>query len=215
MLMALVLSAQVAISPEAMGQAWQELIALLAGMQTAASNHFGLDPRQPHLGLALSTRELPGTIQRLTIVDGVLADSAAQRAGIRAGDIVVAIGNRELDAETLKAVSLYLSDWSDEVPLTIRRGDTRQKVNVRRAPIPCLQTMYDQFPAALWHKRIGALLRRSLVAKGKLERSTSNPWAPLESRQIFEKLKEDAQAMFIVMNLQLDSLACVACRVVQ
>ncbi len=213
MLMTLVLAAQVAISPEAMAQAWRELVVVLTDMQTAAAHRFGLDPKQPHLGIALSTKEFADAAQRLTVVDGVLAGSAAQKAGIRAGDFIVAIGNRELDTETLKAVTLYLSDWPDEVPLTIQRGGTRQRINIRRAPIPCLQIMYNEFPAALWQKRIGALLQQSLLAQRKLERNTSNPWVPLESGRVFEKLKEDTQATAIIIDFQLNSLACVACRI--
>lgn len=214
MLMTLVLAVQTAISPEAMQKSWQELVALLIDMQAATADRFGLDPKQPHLGLALSTKEFEGAT-RLTIVDGVLAGSAAQKAGIHKGDFIVAIGNRELDTEMLKAVSLYLSDWPDEVPLTIRRGDTRWKVNIRRAPIPCLQTMYDEFPAAVWHKRIGKLLQQSRRAQNKLERDTANPWAPLESNKVFEKVKEDLWAMAIMLEFQLNSLACVECRVIE
>ncbi len=173
--MALVLAAQVVVPPEAMTSAWQDRIALLRDMQAAAAHRFGLDPKEPHLGFVLSTQEFAGTTRRLTVIDGVLAGSAAQKVGIRAGDFIAAIGNRELNTETLKAVTLYLSNWPDEVPLTIRRGDTRWKVTVRRAPIPCLQTMYNEFPAALWQKRIGAFLQRSLLAQRQIEKNASNP----------------------------------------
>lgn len=215
MLMVLALMAQVAISPQAMDDAWQRHIALLRDMQSAATVRFGLDPKRPHLGVVLSTREFTGTTKRLTIVDAVLAGSAAQKSGIRPGDFISAIGNREMDTETLKAVSLYLSDWPDVVPLTIQRGSVRRKVHLRRAPVPCLQTVYDKFPSRLWQKRIRELLEHSMSAKREMERNASNPWSPLESARTYEKLKEAARQTLIAIDRQLDPTTGTTCRTVQ
>mgnify|MGYP001572832880 FL=1 len=207
--------AQVALPPEAMTSAWQDRITLLRDMQAAAARRFGLDPKQPHLGLVLSTQEFAGTTRRLTVVDVVLAGSAAQKAGIKPGDFIAAIGNRELDTETLKAVTLYLSDWSDVVPLTIRHGSVSRKVNLRRAPVPCLRVVYNEFPATLWQQRIGKILELTELAKREMERNASNPWALLESKQTYEKLNEITLRTIAMMDYQLNPVACVACRIGQ
>lgn len=215
MLMTLVLAAQVAISPEAMVNAWNERIALLEDMQAATITRFGLDPKKPHLGFLFSTQEFANTTKRLTVVDVVFEGSAAQKAGIRPGDIIAAIGNREMDTETAKAVVLYLSDWPDIVPLTISRGTVRRQVNLRRAPVPCLQTMYKDFPAMQWHERIGKILKLAETAKRELQRSTANPWAPLKSKKVFDELNDITLRAINAMDYDLNPVACSACRIKQ
>lgn len=213
MLMIVALMAQMAVPPTAMTDAWQKRIDMLNDMRSADADRFGLDPKQPHLGFVLSTQEFAGTTRRLTVVDVVLAGSAAQKAGIQPGDFIAAIGNRELDTEKLKAVILYLSDWPDEVPLTIRRGTIRRQVNIRRTPVPCLKTLYDEFPASLWQERIGKILELTTLAKREMERHADNPWLLLESKQAYEKLNEITLLLIAAMDYQLNPIACASCRI--
>ncbi len=118
------------------------------------------EPPEPMLGLRLEIREFGGDPpSRSTVVTGVLLGSAAQEAGIREGDLLLRIGNEELDHETGRAVLFYLSNYEDEVRLAVQRGKNTEYfyVDLRRAVIPCLAKARRTFESARWHGRFEKL----------------------------------------------------------
>lgn len=107
--------------------------------QAAASGtqNSGVDKAQgvgESLGLAVSA--LDAEVRRELGVDGGVmvdyADGAAARAGIREGDVIVAVGNA--DTPNLKAFEKALSRTSGKKPvrMLVRRGDMALYVFVRR-----------------------------------------------------------------------------------
>lgn len=114
---------------------------------------FGIEPDQPQLGVELDSRDegLGGDHPpRHTYVTGVFKGSPADKAGIKPGDRILAIGEEELDFENGIAVRLYLANHPDTVPLKIGRDGQVLTLNVPRAPLPCMRIVYDRFDQAKW-----------------------------------------------------------------
>lgn len=120
-------------------------------------------PPEPILGLRLETVEASGTQtpRRATMVVGVIMGSPAEKVGIRVGDRISAIGVEELDFETGKAVTMYLFDFPDTVPLVVERDGKNLQLQLKREVVPCLVAAQAAFDAASWKKRV-ASLRRAL-----------------------------------------------------
>jgi 2-alkenal reductase len=71
-------------------------------------------------------------------VTGVEPGGPADKAGIRQGDIVTAIGNDQINAQTTFTEVLFAHQPGETVPVTIRRGSQEMQVQVtlaRRAPL--------------------------------------------------------------------------------
>jgi hypothetical protein len=63
-----------------------------------------------------------------TVVESVTDDSAAARAGIRAGDVLLQIDNQPINAMTLFTLRDRLCEEGKKVQLTVRRGARRMDV---------------------------------------------------------------------------------------
>src|SRR5688572_17897883 len=120
-------------------------------------------PPRPMLGLLLETIEYDGEPpHRATMIAGILSGSAAASADIRKGDQIVAIGSEPLDYEDGKAVLLYLSDYPDEVILTIGRATEQHQVTLHPHVIPCLERANRLFDANRWREHFRKL--RTILA---------------------------------------------------
>jgi 2-alkenal reductase len=70
------------------------------------------------------------------LVQAVTSGSPADRAGLRAGDILVAIDGTEVDADNTLSSILGHHSVNDKVKITIMRGGSRQTVTVTLAQRP-------------------------------------------------------------------------------
>ncbi|MEX2535438.1 MAG: S41 family peptidase [Trueperaceae bacterium] len=114
------------------------------GLVTYAGNEDLAGDRQPRFGF--QSRFLPGTG---VVVERVYPGSAAARAGLRRGDVVVSVDGRELTGrgsnyrvwDVLAAAS-----ERDTVLFELRRGDTRQRIELE--PVPFELGLAREMPQA-------------------------------------------------------------------
>jgi len=74
---------------------------------------------KPRLGVTIESSEEPGAVEGVTIL-GVSPGSAASDAGLRSGDILTAVNDENLGAESCKKANMRLLDFMDAV----EEGDT-------------------------------------------------------------------------------------------
>jgi S1-C subfamily serine protease len=63
-------------------------------------------------------------------VQSTVSNGPADRAGIRAGDIIVAIGNQRITQQTTFTEALFAQAPGQTVPVTVRRGNSEQTFQV-------------------------------------------------------------------------------------
>lgn len=104
----------------------------------------------PYLGLQLvpltarrarSNNEDPNALLRLPERDGalvqrVLQDSPAEAAGLRRGDLVVAVADRPIGDPAALLLAVEASKVGVGLPLTVIRGETELKLSIRPAALP-------------------------------------------------------------------------------
>ena len=75
--------------------------------------------------------------QGVVTVSSVLANSPADRAGLRAGDQVLSLDGRDIARWDLPEVSALLDDGdlNRKVPMRLRRGDTEKSVKIKLAEV--------------------------------------------------------------------------------
>ena len=93
------------------------------------------DPLYPSLGVSLAGQlgKLPNKIIQ------VGEESVAADAGIAVGDVLVSVGEREIDSTATLRESLAAYEWGDSAEVTLRRGDEDIRLEVafrRRVPEP-------------------------------------------------------------------------------
>jgi S1-C subfamily serine protease len=98
----------------------------------------GEAPRRLRLGVAIAPPRVARRLRRavgLPERDGVLvraveSDSAADRAGLQRGDLIVAAGERQIDRVDALYEALDGARQAGELDLTIVRGTDERSVNV-------------------------------------------------------------------------------------
>ena len=89
------------------------------------------------MGLAMVHNEVPAYLSHAPVIGGVDADSSADKAGLRPGDLIVAIGDDTSptweDIEDKIALSPDL-----DVPVVIKRGDETKAVTLRPAAVDAM-----------------------------------------------------------------------------
>jgi serine protease Do len=104
--------------------------------------------RRAHLGVTCSSIQDDGGL----LVRQVTPDSAARRAGIREGDVIVSIDDRQLTVVEQLVRELRRFDIGDEVELVVRRGEERVSLQAKLGAPPSFEVT-DQWGGGPFSKR--------------------------------------------------------------
>lgn len=83
------------------------------------------DVRYGYLGVTMNSTQAGGAV-----IEGVTADSPAAAAGLREGEVIVAVGEYETSSYTEVSRFLHMFRPGDEVKITVKSGDKNRTVNV-------------------------------------------------------------------------------------
>jgi TPR repeat protein len=107
----------------------------------AGARKSGVDPRDTKFPARPEIKPGQGWIaaswnfqQNRAIVEGVLKNEAADRAGLQAGDAIVAVDGKKFVGSLAKMLELYRAE--DKITLEIERDDTRKTLNLTVDPLP-------------------------------------------------------------------------------
>jgi hypothetical protein len=131
------------------------------------------EPRGPRTGLIVFSPSEKGEdgLHAVWVV-GVMAGGPAARAGIMAGDRILAIGARRLEHETTDIVVLLLDLKPGPVTLSLSRGGTQLQATVVREPMGCLLAIPDAIGRDSWLARFASLRALNGMLR---ERITAGP----------------------------------------
>jgi len=87
---------------------------------------FGGDGKRPFLG---TIPEFGVEVEGYAIA-GVVPDGPAERAGLRAGDVIVEFGGQPIRSLADIDAALRRHEAGQRVPVTVRRGDDQLKLDV-------------------------------------------------------------------------------------
>lgn len=83
------------------------------------------DVRYGYLGVSMNSAQAGGAV-----IEGVTADSPAASAGLKEGEVIVAVGEYETPSYTEVSRFLHMFRPGDEVKITVKSGDKNRTVNV-------------------------------------------------------------------------------------
>ena len=90
--------------------------------------YFGVEGVIPVTSQIAATNDLE--VDHGVLVQGVVPGGPADEAGIRPGDVILAVDGQEIDQQTTFTEALFVHDPGDTVPVTIQRGDEELTVDV-------------------------------------------------------------------------------------
>lgn len=176
---------------------------------------FGFNVNVLHPGFILRTEEVPrsvkSTLQFRIIIAAIYQHGPAMRATIRPGDRIVKLGRYTLTNETPEIImAQYLSKYPVQVPLTLERHGKTFQVTLRREKLPCVQVIYDHFPAQEWRKK-HELVRAELIEIRKALQADADPEfiaAVLIELKLIRKFQEDSLSEMLDQLDPVNELAC-------
>lgn len=122
--------------------------------------HGRLNGRYSGVGLWLGTEEEPSGRTGPVRVASVQPGSAAERAGVRVGDVVTRVGGRPVDGWTVTRVAAALRGGAGSaVTLTVRRGDEERSFRLVRATVHSSDVTVEQRPGDVQVIRVSAFTR--------------------------------------------------------
>jgi serine protease Do len=83
----------------------------------------------------MNGRDLKSGTQRMLIVENTQTDSPAAKAGLKAGDVVLKVGEKDVVDSVDWERSLLGKTAGTSVPITVRRGDKTETVQLALAPL--------------------------------------------------------------------------------
>ena len=200
-----------ALAPDAYWRArtWKRVAVIFAG---PAANLIFAIAIFAALYMALSSSYILGFQQRVTnetvttTVNGVLSDSPAEEAGLRAGDRIVAIDGKPVDGDSIRP-AIQASEGKP-IRVTVQRGgETVQLARVRperseqRGPVESISASLDY----TWYvtKQIGGTVGRLVTGSGREE--ISSPVGIVQGSS--EALEQGASTYLTLLGLISLSLA--------
>ena len=145
-------------------------------MQTVTQTNSG-----SYVGIGCSVGTVKGS--KDIIVFGVVADSPAERGGLKAGDIIVAIDGKDITGlATNYALTLLQGKEGIEVTLTIKRGNEKMDLSMVRARIEQKSISKEMFDDGIGYIRLYSFYQNT----------------PEQMRKAIEELNEQGMKKLII-----------------
>jgi C-terminal processing protease CtpA/Prc len=131
---------------------------------------FAADSDEPRTGMAVSSPEdVDERGLHPVIVETVVQESPAAQAGVKPGDRIVRIGQRDIEHETPQVIRSLTDGTPGPLELTVLRDGERLTLTVDRTPIACLQRASARIDQEQWRERIVNLKGLSFLAHQGLD----------------------------------------------
>ncbi len=157
-------------------QGRQKVIERLDALEKAVSKlHIDLSRQypqmtaQPMVGLVVqSDLEMDSSgLHALTVI-GVPIDEPGDRAGIRRGDRIMAIGQRRIEHEPAEVAYLLLDNGPGPINLTIRRDGQDLVRTIQRAPMTCVQRAAKKLNVGTWQDNLADFYKEFRMIREQL-----------------------------------------------